>query len=54
MLLIYGPYHKSYQVKKIHYNIQNILKLRDLYLLIDQNVSYDSIYAIARQTEKNL
>jgi phenylalanyl-tRNA synthetase beta chain len=27
---------------------------RDLALLIDQNVSYDSIYAIARQTEKSL
>ena len=27
---------------------------RDLALLIDQNVSYDSIYTIARQTEKSL
>ncbi|HJS01329.1 MAG TPA: hypothetical protein VJ780_10380, partial [Flavobacterium sp.] len=27
---------------------------RDLALLIDQSVSYDSIYAIARQTEKSL
>ena len=27
---------------------------RDLALLIDQNVSYDAIYAIAKQTEKNL
>mgnify|MGYP003411773881 FL=1 len=27
---------------------------RDLALLIDQNVTYDSIYAIARQTEKSL
>ncbi|WP_413998246.1 phenylalanine--tRNA ligase subunit beta [Flavobacterium sp. W1B] len=27
---------------------------RDLALLIDQNVTYDSIYAIARQTEKTL
>ena len=27
---------------------------RDLALLIDQNVTYDSIYAVARQTEKSL
>ncbi|UQD56910.1 phenylalanine--tRNA ligase subunit beta [Flavobacterium sp. K5-23] len=27
---------------------------RDLALLVDQNVTYDSIYAIARQTEKSL
>jgi phenylalanyl-tRNA synthetase beta chain len=27
---------------------------RDLALLIDHNVTYDSIYSIAKQTEKNL
>jgi phenylalanyl-tRNA synthetase beta chain len=37
---------------KINIQIPNIQVRRDLALLIDQAVTYDSIYTIARQTEK--